>query len=193
MIKGGHRRLYEFSIQCILSDHRNQDQPTIKMLESFLSCLGCQRTVQKQSPSSTSIVETKYRDGDQPQAEIDAAAQDFVNVLIKAKTGDFNDVQLRKDLDNAVSTLSWSENLAAAILVCLETALRNGIKLGRTVEEATKKAMAAATEFATDHPVYFTLIALGVLALTVPWVLSWLGFAEIGIVEGKSNFLACRI
>jgi hypothetical protein len=33
--------------------------------------------------------------------------------------------------------------------------------------------------------VLVTLIALGVLAIMMPWLMAWLGFAEEGIVEGK--------
>ena len=134
---------------------------------------------------STVSAEQKYYDYDQSQAEVSAAAQQFVAILTSAKTDNLDDYQLRKDLNNAVSTLSWSERLASAILACLEAALRNGVKLGKTVELAGEKAMAAAEGFAKDHPVYFTLIALGVLVLVAPWVLDLLGFAEMGVVEGK--------
>jgi hypothetical protein len=33
--------------------------------------------------------------------------------------------------------------------------------------------------------VIVTLVALGILALMMPWVLAYLGFAEDGILEGK--------
>lgn len=33
--------------------------------------------------------------------------------------------------------------------------------------------------------VLITLIALGILAIMMPWLVAWLGFAEEGIVKGK--------
>lgn len=164
----------------------------MEMFEPFLTCLGIRPKIQR-IVVPTTFAEPKYYDHYQPQSEVDAAAHDFVNILLNANTNDFTDWQLRKNLHTAVSTLSWSENLASAIVTCLEAALRNGLKLGRTVELATEKAVAAAVGFAKEHPVYFTLIATGVLALTVPWVLGWLGFGEIGIVEGRSRIHARKI
>lgn len=155
------------------------------MLQAFMSCLGRRfKSHEIQGPATVSA-EQKYCDYDQSQAEVSAAVHQFVAILISAKTDNLDDYQFRKDLNNAVSTLSWSESLASAILGGLEAALRNGVKLGKTVELAGEKAMATAEGFAKDHPVYFTLIALGVLVLVAPWVLDLLGFAEIGIVEGK--------
>ena len=141
----------------------------------------------------TSSTESKYSDKDLSQTKIQDAAQQFVNVLIDANVTDPRDLQLQKNLADTVGTLSWSENLASAVLKCLESALRNNINLGKTIELALEKAVAAATGFAKDHPVYFTLIALGVLVIVAPWVLEWLGFAEIGIIEGELSSPTCWI
>jgi hypothetical protein len=64
--------------------------------------------------------------------------------------------------------------------------------MGPAVKAAYEKAVAAVNkvkEWAEAHPemtaVIITLIALGVLALMVPWLAASLGFAEEGIIEGK--------
>ena len=45
--------------------------------------------------------------------------------------------------------------------------------------------------FVEEHPVWtgviLTVVALGILWLIVPYILSALGFGEIGIVEGESG------
>jgi hypothetical protein len=55
------------------------------------------------------------------------------------------------------------------------------------MKDAFEKATGAAIEFAKEHPVYFTIITLGVLVILAPWVIEALGFVEAGIVKGKSD------
>ncbi len=52
------------------------------------------------------------------------------------------------------------------------------------LKEAYDKAVAAAVGFARDHPVWTTLIAIGILVVLLPWVLEGLGFGELGPIEG---------
>lgn len=49
-----------------------------------------------------------------------------------------------------------------------------------------ERSISEAYEFSSDHPVYFAIIALGILVLLAPWALEALGFAELGPVEGES-------
>ena len=64
--------------------------------------------------------------------------------------------------------------------------------MGPAMKAAYEKAVTAVNkvkEWADAHPemtaVIITLIALGVLALMMPWLMAYLGFAEEGIIEGK--------
>ena len=56
------------------------------------------------------------------------------------------------------------------------------------MKEAFDKASAATEVFVNEHPVLVqamvTVVAIGILALLVPWAVEALGFAELGPVEG---------
>ena len=59
----------------------------------------------------------------------------------------------------------WSEQVAFSILAMLENILKAGSPLGQAMREAYDKACEAAKslgEFIHDHPIWFTIIALGV-------------------------------
>ena len=78
----------------------------------------------------------------------------------------------------------------------MENAIKLRKEMGPAVKAAYEKAVAAVNkvkEWAEEHPemvaVIATLIALGVLALTIPWLMAYLGFTEEGIIEGK--FVTC--
>lgn len=43
--------------------------------------------------------------------------------------------------------------------------------MARAAADAATHSKDAAIDFATDHPVYATLIVLGILALLTPWTL----------------------
>ena len=40
--------------------------------------------------------------------------------------------------------------------------------------------------FVKEHPVFFALVALGILVILMPWAIEVLGFGELGPVEGMS-------
>jgi hypothetical protein len=92
---------------------------------------------------------------------------------------------LERRLQDVVSVNNWTESLGRALLVGLKNALKRGDQMGSIMKEAFDKAVAEATDFAKEHPVYCTLIALGILVLLVPWAIEALGFAELGPVEGE--------
>ncbi|KAJ5557046.1 hypothetical protein N7494_000961 [Penicillium frequentans] len=92
---------------------------------------------------------------------------------------------LRKQLKEEVSIDSWSEAIAKAILEGLKNAINAGTEMAKAAADAAAKSKEAAIDFATDHPVYATLIALGILALLMPWALEILGFGELGPIEGS--------
>lgn len=117
-------------------------------------------------------------------AETENAANDFLNTLLSAE--DLSSPQIRSKLQGAITIASLKEYFAKLVLSGLETAIRNGIVVGKAMRDALERATVEATEFAHDHPVYFTLIALGVLVIMAPTILEWLGFAELGPIEGTS-------
>ena len=53
------------------------------------------------------------------------------------------------------------------------------------MKDALDRAYGAAAEFAHDHPVFLTLLALGVLVALAPYVIELLGFGELGPIEGE--------
>jgi hypothetical protein len=82
----------------------------------------------------------------------------------------------------------WSKQIAVSILPMLENILKAGSPLGQVMREAYDKACEAAKslgEFIRDHPIWFTIIALGILVILAPAVLEALGFGALGPVVGK--------
>jgi hypothetical protein len=67
----------------------------------------------------------------------------------------------------------------------LENAINAGTEMAQAAADAAAQAKDAAVGLAADHPVYATLIALGILALLMPWALEILGFGELGPIEGS--------
>lgn len=108
----------------------------------------------------------------------------------------FNAPDIDGDLDASLKSLvtefGWYDQIAQAILEALQQALQEGKEMTPVLKAAydrAKEAVAAITNWADDHPelatLIVTLIAIGILALTVPWVLTYLGFAEEGIIAGQ--------
>lgn len=184
------------------------------MLQSFLSCLGIQHVRQSQlqiSPPPSPAWLTKrnlHEDSQSPapdEVEVrctneksscidtptttisttttEQQATTFLETLLHAETP--SQIQFVLEF-NGVSTLSLKEYFAKLVLSGLETTIRNGVVVGKAMADALERAVAAAVGFVKEHPVYCTLIALGVLVVLAPWVLELLGFAELGPIEGKS-------
>lgn len=115
-------------------------------------------------------------------------AQEFTTKLLAANS---NDAALQADLRSTFQTYNWSSTLAAAILSALENAITAGKTMGPAMKSAYEDAVTAVRRvkaWADAHPemaaVVVTFIALGILAVMVPWVVGYLGFAEEGIVQG---------
>jgi hypothetical protein len=120
-------------------------------------------------------------------------ADEIVGKLFAAEK---NDAALQADLQSAIHAYGWYDGLAHAILAALENAIKLREEMGPAVKAAYEKAVEAVNkvkEWAEAHPematVIVTLIALGIIALMVPWLMAYLGFAEEGIIEGK--FVTC--
>lgn len=91
---------------------------------------------------------------------------------------------LKKKLQDIVGEYGWTENLAKRILGGIENGIKQGAQMGQAMKDASGRAIEEARDFASEHPYFCALIAVGVLAVLMPWVLEALGFAELGPLEG---------
>ncbi len=96
------------------------------------------------------------------------------------------DLELR--VQDLVRTSGWSEGLAKRILDGLVDQLNAASTLAGALKEAFDKAYEVAHQWVLEHPVLtevlVTIVAIGILAILVPWAVEALGFAELGPVEG---------
>ncbi|WYZ41266.1 hypothetical protein EsH8_V_000161 [Colletotrichum jinshuiense] len=118
----------------------------------------------------------------QPVRSAQDAAGEFLDILRTAEKGGKS---LERRLRGIVTTTSWTEELAKYILSGVETLIQHRDTVGLVVREAMDKSTDAAQsifEFAKEHPVFVTVIAIGVLVLIAPWVIEALGFGELGPV-----------
>ncbi|OCL04818.1 hypothetical protein AOQ84DRAFT_399893 [Glonium stellatum] len=109
-------------------------------------------------------------------------ASDVLSTLYHAEKEGHN---LDQELQDIVGAYGWTEDIAKAILVGLEAALKNGASMGQAMKNAFDRAINAAEEFVEDHPVFCTLVALGILVVLAPWAIEALGFGELGPIEGS--------
>jgi len=119
--------------------------------------------------------------GQLPPSDVQQAANDYVKLLFSAER---NDVRLEKKLDDTVRAYGWNEYLAEYILDGLVRAIERGEAMGEAMRDAVAKAKKAAVGFASEHPYYTALIAIGILVVISPWVIEALGFGELGPIEG---------
>lgn len=110
----------------------------------------------------------------------DHAASNIVTTILTSPTT----IELHKTVNEQVTVTGWTDSLVEAILQGLKSAVEAGAHVARPAADALKKATDAAVGFAKEHPVYTTLIALGILFVLLPWVLEVLGFGELGVIEG---------
>ena len=109
-------------------------------------------------------------------------ANEILTILFAASK---NDPNLDFKVQSTMSTTGWKQSIAERVLNGLQSALEKGAPMGEAMKDAFTKSAREGYEFAKEHPVYFAVIALGVLVLLAPWALEALGFAELGPVEGE--------
>ncbi|KAI9882913.1 MAG: acetate non-utilizing protein 9 [Watsoniomyces obsoletus] len=125
---------------------------------------------------------------------IQEAASSIISTLQSAKTTDARSSLNVKIQDIVHQAGGWSEYLATAILSNLERLLRAAnsleLELSGVLKKAYDKACEAADEFkdfVKEHPIateiFCTVIAIGILAVLMPWVLGLLGFGVEGPIE----------
>lgn len=111
----------------------------------------------------------------------DHAASNIITAILTSPTT----IELHKTVNEQVTATGWTDSLVEAILRGLTAAVEAGAALARPAADALKKATDAAIDFKKEHPVYATLIALGILFVLLPWVLEVLGFTESGVAVGS--------
>ena len=72
--------------------------------------------------------------------------------------------------------------LAAIVLTAKDNA---GTKFREAYDKAVESTQVIEV-LAQEHPVYSTIIALGILAILCPWVITALGFTLKGVAKGES-------
>ncbi|MCJ1321459.1 hypothetical protein MMC15_006804 [Xylographa vitiligo] len=127
----------------------------------------------------------------------EASTQIVTAILTTTTEGPSLDSQIKDIVHQAGG---WRESLAASILSAFEQALQKAYELGEALSPIIQNALTKVTEagrkikdfadwFKDEHPVWtgviLTVVALGILYLIWPYILSALGFGEIGIVEGE--------
>ncbi|KAI9457774.1 hypothetical protein BJY52DRAFT_1271207 [Lactarius psammicola] len=113
-----------------------------------------------------------------------AQAEEILSTLYAADT---NDEHLYQRLQDVVHETGWYENLAASVLNGLENALKAGATMGQAMKDAYEKSAQVVRDvwgFVKEHPVFFAVVALGILVIMAPWALEVLGFGELGPIEG---------
>jgi hypothetical protein len=127
---------------------------------------------------------------DEDRRTAQTIATDVLNVLCTAEK---NGRDLKRTLQDIVGEYGWTEKIATAILNGLEKILKNGASMAQAMKDAFQRATNAAEAFAREHPVYCTVIALGILVILAPWVIEALGFGELGPIEGNFGFPDCCV
>jgi hypothetical protein len=127
---------------------------------------------------------------DKDRRTAQTVATDVLNVLRDAEK---NGRDLKRAFQNIVGEYGSTEKVATAILSGVEKILKNGAPMAQAMKDAFQRATNAAEAFAREHPVYSTVIALGILVILAPWVIKALGFGQLGPIEGKFGFPDCCV
>ncbi|KAL1966987.1 hypothetical protein VTN77DRAFT_3731 [Rasamsonia byssochlamydoides] len=136
-------------------------------VKSILECLtGCahERSDDRWGAEKTAIPNNNFTKCSSSEEEI---ANSVLSTILTADEVDAY----------TVGEYGWTESIATAILDRLEEAIQQGIislsitttttstAIGPAIKEAFAKATEAAVGFAREHPIYCTIIALGILVL----------------------------
>ena len=102
------------------------------------------------------------------------------NILRTLFNADEGGKDLKKRVEDIVGERGWTKDIAKAVLGGIENGLKQSAQMGKAIKEAFGKAINEAVDFAYKHLYFCVLIAVGVLAILMPWVLEALGFAKLG-------------
>jgi len=156
------------------------------IIKSIRECL----TGTSSEAARTNTAYTHVRMEKQPPYENDPAEEELaVRILNTLFTSEKSGEMLSFQLQALVSTTSWTESLARRILDGIVAAIDSGKVLVGAMQETYDKVRGVAEDFVKEHPiltaVIVTVIAIGILAVLVPWAVEALGFGELGPVEGS--------
>jgi ElaB/YqjD/DUF883 family membrane-anchored ribosome-binding protein len=148
------------------------------MSSIFQLVLDCLTGSDREPASYANEKQAIFRHHDARTAE--SIADEIVETISSAEKGG---KELQAKLRNIVGEYSWKEKVAEWVLFKLEQVLREAQKLSPALKEAYDKACEAAKSiegFVQEHPVFCTVIALGVLVLIAPWAIEAIGFGVAG-------------
>lgn len=133
-------------------------------LQAILACFGCTDSPRKSPPLASYHDEKQALLASYHALPVPQVADDVVATVLSTKlTGP----ALHMQLDKIVGATGWTENLAKWILEKLSLALQQAHHtLGPAIQDAYNKAWEVAKSiegFVVEHPVFCTVIALGVL------------------------------
>ena len=162
------------------------------ILKAMLNCLGLQDDVLQIRNSDEKKSASTFYHADPAEDEL---ASSILSALFTAeKPGQDLDRRLQNIVHtsgNKLHTSGWYEGLAKRVLDGLIDALQSGAAMGTAMKEAVDRASAVASKFVKEHPVFatvmITIIAIGILAILLPWAVEALGFGELGPVEGENE------
>ncbi|KAK3939355.1 hypothetical protein QBC46DRAFT_290637 [Diplogelasinospora grovesii] len=135
-----------------------------------------------------------------PSTAETTGSESAISIITILRTADAPGEALTSRLNEEVGAEGWSEWLAEQVLHTLEATLgeENMEPWGQALKDAYDSTIKLAqeefktlVEYVKEHPlevaagVLFSLVAFGVLARLMPWVLRLLGFGELGPVEGS--------
>lgn len=158
--------------------------PNCGILSLFSSCLT--RRQAQPSNSKASNYKTTVDLAPEPSPSETKAASSLLSLLLTAeKPG----IEFKQAGQNIVRPCGWTDWLAQRLLDGLVDALSTGQALGIAAKEAYDRVSGEAEAFARAHPVLYevlvVVIAIGIFAVLMPWVVEALGFGELGPVAGE--------
>jgi hypothetical protein len=118
------------------------------------------------------------------------AANDIVNLLYTTeKAGNVLKAEIQRIMQahGCIQANGIREYFAEVVFKTLEAAVRAGRIMGPVIKDAYNRAVEATKkikEFVKENPALCSIIAIGIIALLLPWLLEALGFAVEGIIEG---------
>lgn len=114
----------------------------------------------------------------------DEVATNVLSILFRAD----KPADVHRQLRDQIHAYGWTETLARRVLDGLVNAINAGLAMGGAMKEAFDRASSEAEKFVHEHPVLtaviVTLVAMAILYMLMPWVISALGFGELGPIEG---------
>jgi hypothetical protein len=162
---------------------------SLSKLQAIFPCFTCtgddDGSADQSYPDEKATLLSSYHETD----DVDQSSLLATSILTTLRTTHKSGAALRMHLDASIGTTNWTSTLAKYLLEKLTQVLRDGHEhFGPALRDAYERATRVALSvegFVVEHPVFCTVVALGVLAVMTPWVLGLLGFVEVGIVEGS--------